>query len=197
MKKLTLFIGGCFLSLMFLQKSLAHKVSTYAYREGEKIWGVCYFGDGSPCKNSKVEIYNKKGEKILETLTDEKGEYNLNTKEKEPLKIVVWAGEGHRTEYKLMNNNSEMEAKEKNQTKTNIGITKNLYGKIKEERFLQQEIKKIVEEALESKLQGLKTEIRNLKKEMDKTKLRDIIGGVGYIFGIWGLITIIKRRKNS
>ncbi len=200
MQNLILLICGSILSLMFfVQDSFAHKVSTYAYREGDKVFGECYFVDGSPCKNSKVEVYNEKGQKILETSTDEKGKYSFATNEKGALKIVIPASEGHRAEYKLVDSGSwiaDSEKKEKSQTKADSKV-RSVSAGASEKVLTQDEIKQIVDEALDVRLQGLRTEIMDLRKQMDKVSLRDIIGGIGYIFGIWGIITLIKRRKNA
>ncbi|MBC7189583.1 hypothetical protein H5U35_05135 [Candidatus Aerophobetes bacterium] len=59
------------------------------------------------------------------------------------------------------------------------------------------EIKQIIDEVMDAKLQGLRAEIMDLRKQMDKVSLRDIIGGIGYIFGIWGIIMLLKRKKNA
>jgi len=50
---------------------------------------------------------------------------------------------------------------------------------------------------MDAKLQGIRSEIMDLRKQMDKINIRDIIGGIGYIFGVWGLIMLIKRKKNA
>jgi len=163
----------------------AHKVSAYAYREGDKVIGECYFVDGSPCKNSVVEIYDSKGKKILQTTTDEKGKFNFKTQETGELKIVIPAGEGHRAEYRI----EAVERLAKKEIKKQI--------KKQTPQINRDEIKQIIDEAMDAKLQGIRNEILDLRKQMDKINIRDIIGGVGYIFGVWGLIMLIKRRKNA
>jgi len=181
--------------LIFISTSAyAHKVSTYAYREGNKVFGECYFVDGSPCKNSTVEVYDLKGQKIVETVTDEKGRYNFITKEKGTLRIVIPAGEGHRAEYKL---EEIPEKTEKKQTKETIPARTANKPAQPDATVNKDEIKQIIEEVMDIKLQGLRAEIMDLRKQMDKVSLRDIIGGIGYIFGIWGIIMLLKRKKNA
>ncbi|GLI52724.1 hypothetical protein [Thermodesulfovibrio yellowstonii] len=181
--------------LIFISTSAyAHKVSTYAYREGDKIFGECYFVDGSPCKNSKVEVYDLKGQKILEAVTDEKGKYSFTIKEKGTLRIVIPAGEGHRAEYKL---EGIAEKTEKKDTKETIPAKTPNKPVQSEATVNKDEIKQIIDEVMDAKLQGLRAEIMDLRKQMDKVSLRDIIGGIGYIFGIWGIIMLLKRKKNA
>lgn len=189
MSKLSLSI---LLSLVFLcSVAYAHKVNTYAYREGDKISGECYFVDGSPCKNSRIEVYNLQGKKILETSTDEKGKYFFVLSGKENLKIIAYAGEGHRAEFTLEEIKTPSEDVG-NKLKNKIQIYHNSNPSSNEEQ-----IKQMIDYTLTPKLEELRSEIREMRKQMDRVNLRDIIGGIGYIVGIWGIIMLIRRRKNA
>ena len=169
----------------------AHKVNAYAYREGDKVAGECYFVDGSPCKNSIVAVYDSKGRRLLQTTTDEKGKFTFETQETGDLKIVISAGEGHRTEYRLKAS-EKSEKKEIKKQESDKESEKKQTPSIKKD-----EIKQIIDEVMDAKLQEIRNEIFDLRKQMDKVNIRDIIGGIGYIFGVWGLIMLIKRRKNA
>lgn len=194
MKKFLFFLTVIQLFIFLSNSAYAHKVSTYAYREGDKVFGECYFVDGSPCKNSKVEVYDLRGQKITETITDEKGRYSFTTKEKGELRIVIPAGDGHRAEYKLEGIAEKIEKKAAKETASAKTVNKSTQPQATVNR---DEIKQIVDEVMDIKLQGLRAEIMDLRKQMDKVGIRDIIGGIGYIFGIWAVIMLIKRKKNA
>lgn len=179
--------------LIYSNDSYAHKVSAYAYREGDKIIGECYFVDGSPCKNSKVEVYDSRGKKITETTTDEKGRFNFKTSETGELKIVIPAGEGHRAEYTL----EAVKKPEKKEVKKQETVKETQKHELPQASINREEIKQIIDEAMDAKLQGLRSELMDLRKQMDKISIRDIIGGIGYILGVWGIIMFIKRKKNA
>ncbi|GAB5047430.1 hypothetical protein [Thermodesulfovibrio sp. TK110] len=179
--------------LIYSNDSYAHKVSAYAYREGDKIIGECYFVDGSPCKNSKVEVYDSRGKKITETTTDEKGRFNFKTSETGELKIVIPAGEGHRAEYTL----EAVKKPEKKEVKKQETVKETQKHELPQGSINREEIKQIIDEAMDAKLQGLRSELMDLRKQMDKISIRDIIGGIGYILGVWGIIMFIKRKKNA
>ncbi|MFN3505760.1 MAG: hypothetical protein ACK4Y7_06125 [Caldimicrobium sp.] len=179
------------ISFILCNFASAHKVSTYAYREGDKIFGECYFVDGSPCKNSKVEVYDSKGKKIDELSTDERGEYSFTTKERGTIKVVISAGEGHRTEYTLEGPPEKREIKERSPSKEE-NKSSHYQASIDKE-----EIREIIDEALEVKLQGLRNEIMDLRKEINRVSLREIIGGIGYIVGVWAIIMLLKRKKDA
>lgn len=40
-------------------------------------------------------------------------------------------------------------------------------------------------------------EIMDLRKQMDRVTLKDVIGGIGYILGVWAIIMLLKRKKNA
>jgi len=151
--------------------SEAHKVNLFAVREGDTVKGECYFADGSPCKKAKVEIYNEKDEKVGESLTDERGLFYFKTEETGKLKLVALAGPSHMAQY-------EVEA----------------FQEAERDQIPPHEISN---KAIEEKLQRLENEIRDLRKKMDRLTFRDILGGIGYIFGLWGIINLLLRRKNA
>jgi nickel transport protein len=185
------------LIIFFLEGSVeAHKVSVYAYRVGDKVFGESYFMDGSPCKKSIIEVFNPKGEKLWEGTTDEKGKFNFNTSERKALRIVLLAGEGHRAEYFLEALERESDKKRTMSERSEVQ-EKQKKSEFSEASIKRDELRKIIDDVMEAKFQGIKAEIMDLHKKMDKVALRDIIGGVGYIFGIWGLIMFLRRKKNA
>lgn len=189
---------------MFVKVSFAHKVSTFAYREGNQIIGEAYFADGSPCINCRVEAYDERETKISDTVTNEKGKYKFVTEYKGPIKIKVIAGEGHLAEFNLeglkdtSNTEKQNVTRSKNTTssKSEVQSSKNVQ---EISNLNKEEVKKAVNEAIREtikpEIEGIKNLLIEMKKDMEKVKLRDIIGGIGYIFGIWGIILMLKYRK--
>lgn len=87
----------------------AHKVNIYAYAENGMIHSESYFVDGTKCKNSIVEVFDKKsGTKLLEGKTDEDGKLSFKIPKITTLKLVLHASIGHCAEYTI----SEEEVKE-------------------------------------------------------------------------------------
>ncbi len=176
-------IFSLFLILISVKTASAHKVNVFGYREGNCIIGESYFSDGSPCKKCLIEIYDEQGKKIAQTTTDEKGNFKVLVNEKGPVKIKLIAGEGHLAEYEIegIKKVSKKVVKSKNsQIQTSIS---------------KDELEKIVREVVAEETQGIKSMLMDLKKDMSKAKIHEIIGGIGYIFGIWGIIALLKTRK--
>jgi len=183
-----------FLIIMMINITVfAHKVNVFAYVEGDKIYSESYFNDGKKCVDSKIEVFDNQENKLLEGITDENGEFSFKTPQEEgDLKIVLTASMGHRAEYTI--------------SADELGDT---VGSIKEElkepvsvispevsSFDLKEIQLLIENALDKKLEPIIREMREIKKfQEDKISPTEIIGGIGYIIGIFGIIAYFLSRK--
>jgi len=133
--------------LMISPSAFAHKVNIFAYVEGDTVYTESYFPDGKKVGGGIIEVYDSKGKKILEGITNAEGQFNFKPAKKDDLKIVLNASMGHRNSYTLS-----------------------------------------------------RDELRGLRKreKPEEVSPREIISGIGYIFGIAGiaLFFLSKRRNN-
>jgi len=178
------------IAIMMDVSVFAHKVNVFAYVDGDKIYSESYFNDGKKCVDSKIEVFDNQGNKLLEGITDENGEFSFKTPQKEgDLKIVLTASMGHRAEYTI--------------SADELGDT---VGLIKEEleepvpvvspevsSLDLKEIQLLIENTLDEKLKPIIKEIK--KSQEDKISPTEIIGGIGYIIGIFGIIAYFLSRK--
>ena len=79
----------------------AHKVNVFAYVEGDQIYVEGYFSDGTRAKNSEVTVYEGDGRELTKGLTNEEGDFIFPIKDKEALRIVLNAGQGHQAIYEI------------------------------------------------------------------------------------------------
>ena len=127
----------------------AHKVNLFCYVEGDKLYGESYFSGGRAAQNAKVEVYDDTNDSLMATIvTDETGKFCLNLEKMVPLKVILYAGQGHKTEFFL--------------TPENTGRS---------------------ETELERKIFG--------------PSLTTILGGIGWIIGIFCLLYFWKRKNAS
>jgi len=183
-----------FLIIMAINISVfAHKVNVFAYVEGDKVYTESYFNDGKKCVDSKIEVFDNQENKLLEGITNENGEFSFKTPQEEgDLKIVLTASMGHRAEYII--------------SADELGDT---VGSVKEEfeepvsvispevsSLDLKQIQSLIEDALDKKLEPIMREMREIKKSQeDKISPTEIIGGIGYIIGIFGIIAYFLSRK--
>ena len=192
--KLYLILIFTFLIIIMMDVSVfAHKVNVFAYVEGEKIYTESYFNDGKKCIDSKIEVFDNQGNKLLEGLTDKEGEFSFEVPSEDgDLKIVLTASMGHRAEYSISADEirgSTGLIKEENEEPVSIVFPETSSLDLKE-------IQSIIEDTLDEKLKPIMREMIEIKKSQeDKISPTEIIGGIGYIIGIFGIIAYFLSRK--
>jgi len=195
--KLYLILIFIFLIIMMVNISVfAHKVNIFAYVEGEKIYTESYFNDGKKCINSKIEVFDNRGNILLEGLTDQEGMFSFETPSEDvidgDLKIVLTASMGHRAEYSISADEirgSTGLIKEENEEPVSIVSPETSLVDLKE-------IQSIIEDTLDEKLKPIMREMREIKKSQEvKISPTEIIGGIGYIIGIFGIVAYFLSRK--
>ena len=186
-----------FLIIMMVNISVfAHKVNIFAYVEGDKVYTESYFSDGKKCIDSKIEVFDNRGNKFLEGLTDKEGEFSFEIPSKDvidgDLKVVLTASMGHRAEYSV--SADELRGAVgliKEETEKPIpAVSPEIYS------LDLKQIQSLIEDALDKKLEPIMREMREIKKSQeDKISPTEIIGGIGYIIGIFGIIAYFLSRK--
>ena len=191
--KLYLILIFIFLIIIMINISaFAHKVNIFAYVEGEKIYTESYFNDGKKCVDSKIEVFDNRENKLLEGLTDEEGMFSFEIPPKDvidgDLKIVLIASMGHRAEYIIRTDElgDVVELIEEPVSAVSPEVSS----------FDLKEIQLLIENALDEKLEPIMREMREIKKfQEDRISPTDIVGGIGYIIGIFGIIAYFLSRK--
>jgi len=168
--------------------ALAHKVMIFAWVEGDTVFTESKFSGGKKAINASVEIFDKDGKKLLEGKTDNKGEFSFKIPKVSDLRIVLNAAMGHKAEWTVPESDireagAMLEKKSAVEPSGPIAVG-----------LSKKEVQKIVEDSLDKKLRPIvrmMTESKNTKPS-----LTEIIGGIGYIFGLMGIaLYFINRGK--
>ena len=187
------------ISLMFLGLLLltmgrvvfAHKVSIFAYVDGDMVHTESYFPDGTRVKDGLIEVYDSEGQKLLHGRTDENGEFHFKPPKKDTLEIVLLASMGHRNSYTILadelpdivmaRGSRELESED-----LEVGeIT----------RVDLEEIREVIESSLDNKLKPIIQQL--VKQQQRHVSFAEVIGGIGYIVGIMGIILYFVGRKDT
>lgn len=168
----------------FSSPVFAHRVNIFCYWEGFTLLGEGYFSGGNPVKNSKIEIYDREtGVLIATAFTDEEGKFSLPLETTRDLKVVLLAGMGHRAEC-VVSSNKIAETKESGVTVTthqeDVGVV---------------DYKKI-EGIVEEKIGPLREKIVSLEEKSKRPTVQSVLGGIGYIVGIFSLLYLLKKNAS-
>jgi nickel transport protein len=63
------------------------------------VFTESYFSDGKRCQNSRIEVFDTFGNKVLEGRTDKNGDFSFKPSKRTDLRIVLTASMGHKDEY--------------------------------------------------------------------------------------------------
>ncbi len=177
-------------------KVFAHKVNIFGYVDGDTIFTESYFNDGRKCVDSKIEVFDSAGNKLLEGITNKTGEFSFKIPMKTDLKLVLTASMGHRAEYMMLA--SEVPGYDSLQVKQKAseeGIAQQQM-EVKHTDMAQvdlEQIKSAVEDAIDKKLKPLTKLIA--KSQEHRVSVTEVVGGIGYIFGLMGVVIYFKSKK--
>lgn len=174
--------------------SMAHKVYIYAWVEGDMVFTESYFGSKKKVNGGLITVFGHSGEQLVEGHTNEKGEFAFRSPKKTDLRIVVEAGMGHRNEFILEAHDFsetvvDTEGTVNTVNKKNHNVSSSLPAEA-------EQIRVIVEKALDSRLKPIIRELARSKKEKGPG-LTEIVGGIGYIFGLMGILMFCRTKKKK
>jgi len=180
----------------------AHKVSIFAWVDGDVIHTQSKFSGGGRVKHAQVKVYDIRGQQILEGLTDEKGEFTLKHPGKGPLRIVLMAAMGHSAHWTLSADElagSSVAAQGsapaaflgKNDTTVSAASASSKTTDATVD--IQAVVQTAVEKALDKKLKPIIELIVDARNP--RPSFRDVIAGLGYILGLVGLGAYFARRR--
>ena len=186
--------------LLVSPTAFAHKLNMFAYVEGNEIFAEGYFTDGKKAKNSTITVFGPDNKQLLQGTSDKDGQFTFAIPQQSDLRITVNAGMGHQAEYVLLKDELSEEteaalttsiAVASKSTNDNSGtqpaesppVTTSL-----DNRAMRTEIERAVGKAI-------KPLMRELSTMRSEKSLADIIGGIGFIFGLFGVAMYFKARK--
>ncbi|MBI4831670.1 MAG: hypothetical protein HY801_08985 [Candidatus Lindowbacteria bacterium] len=206
---------GMLFGLFVPEPAMAHKVNVFAYVEGNTVVTDCYFNDGRKCQGSIIEVFDEKGNKLLEGKTDAEGRFSFQPPVRTNLLIRLSASMGHQAEFQLPTGDlpeslpatAKPAAEEKAPARSPREPPRSMEkpslktsGKPFEPNdsaILQLppsvvDIEQAVDKALARQLAPIHRDIKELQR---KQRFSDIAGGIGYIVGLMGLAAYFHSRR--
>ncbi|NVK19433.1 MAG: cobalt ABC transporter permease [Methylocystaceae bacterium] len=188
-----LFLTAFMLTFLITTNALAHKVIASAWTDGADIEGEVGFSNGIMAeKGTLVEVFNDKDEKIGETVVGEEGLFRFTPTQAIAHKFVANLGAGHVAQYLMAANelpegiglkNTEPP---KEAVKAQSDIERPIIG--------EEKLTRMIAKAVRKEVQPLRKEIAAYK---EKNNFQSILGGIGYIFGLTGIVFYIMARRKE
>lgn len=182
---------------------LAHRVNVFAYVENGQVVVECSYSKTKRVNHGQIEVQDANSNQVLlRGETDDQGQFRFpipakSLEQMHDLRILLQAGEGHHNEWTVPA--SELSAPPTPTAASAMVATAVApsapaqSGSTKAESLTQADIERIVNSALDAKLAPIK---RTLLEQVEAGPgLREIIGGIGWIFGLVGVAAYFKSRS--
>jgi len=222
-KKIIFNIGAVFFILFSV--SYAHKINVFYNIENGKIIISSYFSDGTPARNAKVKVIDEKTGKIILTgKTNNKGEFSFKLLPPGNYEVIIKGELGHRavteilkedildTESEKWSQNESFQENTNQIKDINIKDIENTQISSTEKSYISSNLKlinstyifllfknqkKILKELETIKAQNklLKRKLLKIEEILTKPNLIEILGGIGWILGIFGGIALFGKRN--
>jgi len=193
-----------------VEHASGHNVTIFAWVEGDTVFTQSKFSGGRKAQDSSVVVYDMEGNQLLEGKTDAKGEFAFKVPKKTGLKVVLKASMGHQAEWVIPADEIIAAARERTggpqKTPTQSAAKEPpppssaiKPGGIEPVPALvdlqRQELQKMIDESLDRKIVPIANMLASLTNR--GPGLTEIMGGIGYIFGLVGVALYIANRKKK
>lgn len=149
----------------------AHKLKVFAAAEGSAIVGTAYFAGGGKAMDSAGQVLGADGAVIASFRTDAEGGFRVPVAERRDYRVTVDSGDGHVAEALIPADDMPAAA---------IPATTAAADP--------------VEAAVARQILPLRRQLDALE---ERTRFSDIMGGIGTIFGLFGIFAWIAARRSK
>jgi len=154
----------------------AHKLNVFAAVEGDVIAGQVYFTGGGAARDVPVAVLAPDGRSLGATRTDERGNFTFTPAERCDHTFVVEAA-GHAARYVVPAAELPAAAPATSQP-VGVGVS-------------AEQLRAMVDQAVARRVGELR---RQLDRQESRVRLRDVVGGIGYILGLAGVAMLLAAR---
>ena len=152
----------------------AHNVRIFAAYEGNDLTGRAYSGaTGLP--GVTIKITNLDGKDLASVKTDDDGNFSLRMEKRVPVKLHMQLADGHSAKYLL---------------KWDVSTVRDDVASVA--ATVDSKQVESVAVAVDPELARLRSQVMELN---GKRRFRDVMGGIGFIFGIAGIFMMAKVRR--
>ena len=199
----------------------AHKVVLDVYADGDAVEGEIGFSSGDMAAGIVIEVFDDAGNKLGEATSDEDGIFRYKPTAKIPLVFRANLGAGHVASYEMgvdelpdgVGGDVKAEAASSEVSELLQDMTKEKAAKPSSDSevvgLAPAALQKLIGAEVRAQLEAFKPEMtealgkttKPLRKVvadyMEKNDLQSILGGLGYILGLFGIGFYVAARRES
>lgn len=189
------------LVLLAAGSAMAHKVSVFAWVEGDTVFTQSKFSGGRMVKNGRILVTDPQGTPLLEGRTDDAGHFAFKIPSKTALKIQLEAGMGHGASWTVPLVEIDAAA---GAAVAPLGpaaapdpqpaaLPPPTESAAPPGALSEAALEALLNRKLDEKLQPMTRMLAQLSDP--EPSLRDVFGGIGYILGLMGVAAYVHFRR--
>lgn len=190
------------LVLLVQGTALAHRVNVFAFVQGGEIVVESWYSKSKKVRHGNIEVQDaQSGETLLTGMTDEQGLWRFPIPEQARssgagLRILLQAGEGHQNEWTVQASEFlDTPRPAESLPAAQPGGAAAASSRTDEAllpALTRSDVEEVVAAVLDAKLAPIKREL--LEQNQGGPGMREIFGGIGWIFGLVGVAAYFKSR---
>ena len=199
MPKSVLVLGLC-LGLLVSLPVQAHKLKVFATAEGDRIEGEAYFVGGAKAAGARIVIADAEGRELNRLMPDAEGHFSYQVSRRMDYLVIADSQDGHQARWTIRADElaaalPPAEAAEQTPAAMEPAIPlPSEKPDAKTDGLASAAVVALVERSVARQIRPLREEIEAYGEQV---RLRDILGGIGYIVGIAGLGLWWRSRQQA
>lgn len=200
-RNFALFTASLALAILFSAPAWAHRSNIFAWEEGGNINVECSFSGGKPVMNAAIKVLDAAGGAEVALLkTDAKGMGSFPIPDaarqgRMDLRLVLHAGEGHQGEWIITADEYLGELPGSQESAEPAAAPEAVQQPAAATAAIDETaLRRVMDEALDKRLGHINRQLAALADPAPG--VRDIVGGIGWIIGLFGMAALVRGRKN-
>ncbi len=180
-------------SFLWLPQAHAHKIKLFATAQSNLITGYAYYPGGGKISNTTIQVSGPEGLSLGETTTNDQGEFTYTATSRMVHTFTLNTTDGHFATYTISAEElSDTLPSPHSNSPDKTTLIEHTSPPATPLSISPQELEPLLEKTLNRHIRPLREQLENYQEQI---RLHDILGGIGYIFGIMGLIFYWKKHK--
>lgn len=184
------------IALLFALPVQAHKLHLFASAEGGKISGFAYFPGGGKYQNGTISVYSGQERHLADLTTTMEGEFTWQASGPGDYLLVITTPDGHASRFTVPVQTTAAAAPfagpDRATTSLPADHALSAGNGAGPPSALPPDLEQLLNSAISRQILPLREELTRYQQE---TRLRDILGGIGYIAGLFGIAAYLLARR--
>jgi len=182
-------LGGLVLLLLWLPQGLAHRLTMSAWAAGDAVVGEVRLSSGEPAPaGTMVEVYGPDRDLLAETPLNATGQFHFTPTQRLTYTFRADLGAGHAAAVTL----TPAELPELSEVTEPAAASAAAALPHSPDQIQADRLEAVIKTAVQREILPLR---RDLERLQERTGWRDIIGGLGYVAGVFGLLFFLYGRR--